>query len=65
LKDYNDVPDAIDNLARYFPFYNVERPHQALNYQTPEAVFYGVNMARRFFSPARKSERMPLRGGSS
>jgi putative transposase len=42
LKDYKDVPDAIDNLARYFPFYNAERPHQALQYRTPEAVFYGA-----------------------
>lgn len=42
LKDYTDVTDAIDNLSRYFPFYNAERPHQALSYQTPETVFYGV-----------------------
>jgi putative transposase len=28
-------------LARYFRFYNDERPHQSLGYRTPAAV-YGV-----------------------
>ena len=42
LKDYSDVPDAIRNLSRYFRFYNHERPHQALNNQTPAAVYFGV-----------------------
>ena len=50
LKDYNNVPDAIDNLARYFPFYNAERPHQALDYRTPEAVFYGTKTQKRAMS---------------
>jgi len=39
LKDYSDPPDAIHNLTAYFRFYNGQRPHQALNYQTPEAVY--------------------------
>ena len=39
LKDYDDVPDAIGNLKRYFRFYNRERPHQSLNYRTPEEVY--------------------------
>ena len=40
LKDYGDVADAIRNLSRYFHFYNHERPHQALNNQTPAAVYF-------------------------
>jgi putative transposase len=40
LKDYDGVPDAIGNLRQYFGFYNRERPHQALNYRTPEAVYF-------------------------
>jgi putative transposase len=28
-------------LKRYFPFYNHERPHQALGYQTPASVYQG------------------------
>jgi putative transposase len=43
LKDYAGVPDAIGNLKNYFCFYNGQRPHQALEYQTPEAVYFGVN----------------------
>ena len=39
LKDYQIVPEAISGLGNYFNFYNGERLHQALNYQTPEAVY--------------------------
>jgi putative transposase len=41
LKDYQTVADAVSGLDRYFRFYNQERPHQALGYQTPAQV-YGV-----------------------
>ena len=40
LKDYDDVPEAIGGLGNYFRFYNTERPHQSLNYRTPERVFF-------------------------
>lgn len=39
LKDYGDVVEAIANLKDYFWFYNHERPHQSLSYQTPAAVY--------------------------
>jgi len=39
LKDYCSVPDARRNLDAYFPFYNNERPHQALGYLTPWEVY--------------------------
>ncbi len=39
LKDYRYVPDAITSLGAYFEFYNRERLHQSLDYQTPEAVY--------------------------
>jgi putative transposase len=39
LKDYGSVSDARVQLARYFHFYNQERPHQSLAYRTPAAVY--------------------------
>ena len=39
LKDYRSVPEAMNGLQGYFEFYNRERIHQALNYQTPAAVY--------------------------
>lgn len=40
LKDYGSVPVARESLAKYFTFYNGERPHQALDYRTPATVYY-------------------------
>ena len=41
LRGYETVPQLRHGLGSYFPFYNEERPHQALGYQTPEAVYRG------------------------
>jgi putative transposase len=46
LHDYRSVSEAIWHLGRYFTFYNRERLHQALNYQTPEAVYRQLAKAR-------------------
>ena len=40
LKDYQSVSDAERGLKAYFQFYNQERLHQALDYQTPGQVYY-------------------------
>lgn len=39
LNDYRGVSEAITGIGRYFKFYNHERPHQALSYRTPGAVW--------------------------
>jgi len=39
LHDYEGMRDAQQGLGRYFGFYNEERPHQALGYRTPWAVY--------------------------
>lgn len=40
LKEYETVQDAIVNIGSYINFYNNERSHQSLNYQTPAEVYF-------------------------
>lgn len=39
LKGYANMAELTVGLAQYFAFYNTERPHQALGYQTPHHVY--------------------------
>jgi putative transposase len=39
MNDYQAVPDLRAGLQRYFEFYNRERLHQSLGYQTPAEVY--------------------------
>jgi putative transposase len=41
LKDYAQVSEARTGIARWFQFYNHERPHQSLGYQTPATIYEG------------------------
>ena len=42
LHAYGSVSEARAGIGRYFTFYNHERPHQALGYQTPDAFYRGA-----------------------
>jgi putative transposase len=42
LKDYASGWEAENSLARYFDFYCHQRPHQALDYRTPAAVYFAA-----------------------
>jgi len=39
LKNYSDGQEAYQELERFFRRYNTERPHQSLDYKTPEMVY--------------------------
>lgn len=39
LKGYSTIPELTLGLTDYFAFYNDERPHQSLGYQTPNRVY--------------------------
>lgn len=40
IKDYEQVPQLLDGLGTYFPFYNHQRPHQGLRDRTPAEVYF-------------------------
>jgi putative transposase len=46
LRSYEAVPELQRGLGRYFPFYNDERLHQSLGYQTPATVYRGISATR-------------------
>ena len=39
LKGYASIPELMMGLAEYFAYYNTERSHQSLGYQTPDQVY--------------------------
>jgi putative transposase len=39
LNEYESLRDALRGISRYFAFYNAERPHQSLAYQTPAELY--------------------------
>jgi putative transposase len=45
LKEYERVSELASGLTSYFRFYDEERPHQSLGYQTPGEVYRAGNRA--------------------
>ena len=52
LKAYETVAEAKREIGNWFAFYNDERPHQALNYSTPQQ-FFAANNACAYVDNAR------------
>ncbi len=53
LKGYVNMPELQLGLTEYFEFYNTERTHQSLNYNTPDRVYQtasggGASIADKF-----------------
>ena len=40
LNSYQNILETKTGLNTYFPFYNTERRHQSLNYQTPAEIYF-------------------------
>jgi len=40
LSSYHTVSEAIEDIGRYFIYYNNERPHQTFQYRTPAEVYF-------------------------
>ena len=40
IKEYSSVTQAVNDIDAYLHFYNQERLHQALDYQTPAQVYF-------------------------
>ena len=51
LHEYETMQEARAGLSRYLRFYNEERIHQALQYQTPAAVFAAGQTKKEMVSP--------------
>jgi putative transposase len=45
LHAYDDLAEARSGIGRYLAFYNGERPHQALGYQTPDEFYRTLQQA--------------------
>ena len=44
LNDYETVFEAVEGVRSYFRFYNEERLHQALDYNTPALIYKGNSL---------------------
>jgi len=41
LRDYRTMTELREGLTRYFTFYNSERFHESLEYETPDYMYGG------------------------
>lgn len=67
LKGYANMAELMVGLAQYFAFYNTERPHQSLAYQTPDQVYSagvggGALIVDRFGDDREKQQEKSITG---
>ena len=58
LQSYGTPRAARQSLARYFAFYNHERPHQALAYRPPATLYFGTRSETTAGYDSRKGEEL-------
>ena len=46
LGDYDSMEHAREGIGRYFDFFNYDRPHSALGYQTPAGFYDGLGLRK-------------------
>lgn len=47
LRAYDSPKEAARALGKYFAFYNSRRPHQSLEYRTPDEVYFGIDELKK------------------
>ena len=47
LHAYETMRELKASLANYFDFYNARRPHQSLDYRTPDEMYFGTNEMKK------------------
>ena len=47
LHAYETPREVKDALTRYFSFYNAVRPHQNLDYRTPDELYFGIDTMKK------------------
>ncbi|NDC31461.1 MAG: IS3 family transposase [Bacteroidetes bacterium] len=46
LKSYDSVKSAREQLGAFVEFYNYQRPHQSLKYNTPADIYFGIKQLK-------------------
>jgi putative transposase len=47
LHAYETVREVRAALTSYFSFYNVDRPHQSLDYRTPDEMYFATDTIKQ------------------
>ncbi|WP_027868083.1 integrase core domain-containing protein, partial [Massilia alkalitolerans] len=63
---YANMAELTVGLAQYFAFYNAERPHQALGYETPDHVYIaGVGGGALIVDKFSNADQAPEKNGET